>query len=354
MEIVFLCLKKLDLDLELWESDSWYESQMIVGDNYSPLTQATQDLGLYYQDEVWNCYDVLDRLLKSKCASLYQSDGTWHITQDNWVYQEEEDPAPPVYPPVSFGVVRVGYGDQKGKVNIIDLTGGDPLQGQFMVSVNGGTYIAVGSLPVSPTGGRTLSNLAYGNNTISIKRENGTEVVSSEVFFGISFSLLNQYYGQLGNNVVVGNMFGGESDDGYEFSDNGISWTAYNDLNILTGGKGYRGLSSREGYIYMRWRNAPETESSLKYFIDMGFTARKSYVGLLPAITVSDIGGIAPLSDVRFKIDNGGWISIGDTLEDLRPVEGSPGSYYKVIGTVGKTVQMRYLTDNSYIVTRNV
>lgn len=88
-------LRKLDLDLDLWNCINSYEQSMVKTGNTrdaDPLSAAFVDVRTYIKEsdekdkpywalkgEEWNCLEVMENLLNIFGAKLYQEHGTWRI-----------------------------------------------------------------------------------------------------------------------------------------------------------------------------------------------------------------------------------------------------------------------------------
>jgi hypothetical protein len=88
-------LRKLDLDLDLWNCVNSYEQSMVKTGNTrdaDPLSAAYVDVRTYVNEsdqkdrpywaqkgEEWNCRDVMENLLNIFGAKLYQEGGVWRI-----------------------------------------------------------------------------------------------------------------------------------------------------------------------------------------------------------------------------------------------------------------------------------
>ena len=81
MWVITQCLRKLDLDISLWENLDVYEDSMSETNSDSPLTQAEVNTDLYYDDDgfPFNCYDVLIHNLNIYNAHIVQSGAEFHI-----------------------------------------------------------------------------------------------------------------------------------------------------------------------------------------------------------------------------------------------------------------------------------
>ena len=78
MFIISYCLKKNQLDLDIWESVNLYEESMSTGVGDTPLNACYFPTRKYYG---MSCYDVLSDLLTGLGAEIQQVGGAWKITR---------------------------------------------------------------------------------------------------------------------------------------------------------------------------------------------------------------------------------------------------------------------------------
>ncbi|PRY10280.1 hypothetical protein CLV24_1148 [Pontibacter ummariensis] len=93
IDVIFRCLRLLDLDLPVWMAVNVWETTMDL--NVEPLSQAYVDQSGYYNDEneALTCKEVLERILKPYNAFIKQAKGALHIirfTETQDVYQRRQ------------------------------------------------------------------------------------------------------------------------------------------------------------------------------------------------------------------------------------------------------------------------
>ena len=77
-ELIFLCINKTEIRLDMWEAVNVYEENMDSGLGDSMLIQ-TYENSEKYKD--WNCYDILNNILTMLGARLWQGDGYWNLVR---------------------------------------------------------------------------------------------------------------------------------------------------------------------------------------------------------------------------------------------------------------------------------
>lgn len=86
MEIIYICLSKLNLELGLHDAVNIYETNFDSNDSDSPLTQAYVDCYRFLKSDgdPLNCYEVLEEILKCcNYAQFWQESGYWNIVPVN-------------------------------------------------------------------------------------------------------------------------------------------------------------------------------------------------------------------------------------------------------------------------------
>lgn len=88
IDIIFRCLRLLDLELPVWLAINVWEDTMDL--NVEPLSQSYADQSGYYneENEPLSCKEVLVRILKPYNACIRQAKGTLHILR----YEEAKGP----------------------------------------------------------------------------------------------------------------------------------------------------------------------------------------------------------------------------------------------------------------------
>lgn len=80
IDIISYCLLSTLHQLPIWVSIDIFERSFTQADTTTPLAQSYLNVDLFNEDDnIDSCYDVIEKILFSYGAQLFQEGGTWHI-----------------------------------------------------------------------------------------------------------------------------------------------------------------------------------------------------------------------------------------------------------------------------------